>query len=178
MEALDRLSRRATQWLALLGFAGLLLLALMTSLDALLRSAFSAPIHGVNDVSAVVMAVVISACIPANLAQRRNITVEVLGSLLGKTVNQVLTLFAGVVVLVVIGLMAWKFIPYTEGMYLSGRQTWVLAWPVWPWWAAATLFLIFAAFVQALNVFADVMALIRMLRTRPADALSSERGLK
>lgn len=84
MDALDRFVRRATLWLALLGFAGLLLLAVMTSLDALLRSAFSAPLHGVNDVSAVVMAVVIASCIPANLAQRRNIAVEVLGASPGR----------------------------------------------------------------------------------------------
>lgn len=159
MDALDRFVRRATLWLALLGFAGLLLLAVMTSLDALLRSAFSAPLHGVNDVSAVVMAVVIASCIPANLAQRRNIAVEVLGGVAGPRTHRILTLFAGLVVLAFFGVMAWKFIPYAEGMYLSGRRTWVLAWPVWPWWAAAALFLVFAAAVQALNVLQDVIAL-------------------
>jgi len=159
LEALDRVTRRATQWLALVGFAGLLVLALMTSLDALMRFAFSAPIHGVNDVSSVVMAVVIASCIPANLAQRKNISVEVLGVILGPRANRILTLFAGLVVLVFIGLMAWKFIPYAQGMYDSGRRTWVLAWRVWPWWSVATLFLIFAAFVQALNVLQDILAL-------------------
>ncbi|WFE76462.1 TRAP transporter small permease [Roseinatronobacter sp. S2] len=153
-----------TQWLALIGFAGLLLLALMVSLDALMRFAFSAPIHGVNDVSSVVMAVVIASCIPANLAQRSNISVEVLGALVGPRTHQFLTLFAGIVVFVFIALMAWQFIPYSLRMHQSGRVTWVLAWQVWPWWSAATIFLIFAAFVQALNVINDMVGLNAVFR--------------
>ena len=47
-----------------------------------------------------------------------------------------------------------------QGMYLSGRRTWVLAWPVWPWWSAAALFLSVAVLVQALNVLRDLLALL------------------
>lgn len=164
MHALEETVRRATRWLALVGFAGLLLLAAMTSLDALLRSAFSAPIQGVNDVSSVVMAVVIASCVPANLAQRRNISVEVLGAMAGPRVNQLLTIFAGLVVLAFFAVMAWKFVPYAQGMYLSGRRTWVLGWPVWPWWSAAALFLALAVLVQALNVLHDLLALPAVFR--------------
>lgn len=70
--------------MALIGFFGLLVLALMTTLDIGSRWLFGAPIHGVNDVSAIVMAVVIAACMPANLAARQNITVEFLGNMLGR----------------------------------------------------------------------------------------------
>ena len=75
MDRLSEIIRRSTHWLSLVGFVGLFLLAIMSTLDALMRSFFSAPIHGVNDVSAVVMAVVIASCIPANLSGRKNITV-------------------------------------------------------------------------------------------------------
>ncbi len=161
MKVLDRAARRGTSWLALLGFMGLFILALMMTVDALMRSFFSAPLHGVNDVSAVVMAVVIASCIPANLAGRKNISVEVLGGVLGGTPNRVLRLFSSIVVLAFFALMAWKFIPFTESMFDSDRRTWVLSWPVWPWWAVATLFLAFAALIQASNVVHDVIALVR-----------------
>lgn len=169
MDRLDRFARRGTKWLSLVGFVGLFLLALMTTVDALSRSFFSAPIHGVNDVSAVVMAVVIASCIPANLAERKNISVEVLGSVLGRRADRILRLFSSVVVFLFVSLMAWKFIPYTQGMFESGRRTWVLAWPVWPWWSVATVFVAFAAVIQASNVVHDILDLLRPSR-RPHDA--------
>ena len=159
MNKLDAYLRRGAKWLALLGFAGLLMLAVMTTVDALLRSFFSAPIHGVNDVSAVVMAVVIASCIPANLADRRNISIEVLGAMLGFRANKLLQLFSSLVVFMVITVMAWQFIPFVEGTYTSERRTWVLAWPIWPWWSVATAFLYYAALIQALNVIKDIASL-------------------
>ena len=55
MARLDRVLRSGARWLALVGFAGLLALASMMTLDAILRTFFSSPLHGVNDVSAVVI---------------------------------------------------------------------------------------------------------------------------
>jgi len=157
----DELMRRGASWLALIGFAGLVVLASMTTMDALLRSFFSAPIQGVNDVSAVVMAVVIASCIPANLAERKNISVEVLGGVLGVRPNRWLRLLSSLVVLIFIAVMAWQFVPFTQGLHDSNRRTWVLAWTVWPWWGAATVFLVYATVIQLSNVVHDVMDLVR-----------------
>ncbi len=173
---LDRFLRIGARWLALVGFAGLLALALMMTADALLRTFFSAPLHGVNDVSAVVMAVVIASCIPANLADRKNISVEVLGAVLGVRTNEWLALFSSLVIFVVIALMAWEFIPFVEGMYTSGRRTWVLAWPIWPWWSVATVFLYYAALIQASNVIKDIDAVLRNDGPRAPDGGSVNKG--
>ncbi|WP_298493305.1 TRAP transporter small permease [uncultured Maritimibacter sp.] len=177
---LDRFLRIGARWLALVGFAGLLALAIMMTADALLRTFFSAPLHGVNDVSAVVMAVVIASCIPANLADRKNITVEVLGTMLGMRVNKLLTLFASLVVFAVILLMAVQFIPFVEGMYTSGRRTWVLAWPIWPWWSVATVFLYYAAIIQASNVIKDIGALFDNVSTRAPEhgPATTDKGMR
>ncbi|WP_407495714.1 TRAP transporter small permease [Pseudooceanicola sp. MF1-13] len=178
MANFDMALRRGANWLALIGFAGLFVLAVMTTIDALLRSIFSAPIHGVNDVSSVVMAIVIASCIPANLAGRKNISVEVLGAVLGVTVNNILRLFASLIVLAFIAVMAWEFIPFVEGVYSSGRRTWVLAWPIWPWWSVATVFLYYATVIQVSNVIHDVIALIEdrgpPAPDQPQDATKSE----
>lgn len=173
---LDRFLRIGARWLALVGFAGLLALAIMMTADAILRTFFSAPLHGVNDVSAVVMAVVIASCIPANLADRKNISVEVLGAVLGVRANEWLALFSSLVIFVVIALMAWEFIPFVEGMYTSGRRTWVLAWPIWPWWSVATVFLYYAALIQASNVIKDISAVIRNYGSRTPDGGSVNKG--
>jgi TRAP-type transport system small permease protein len=151
----------ASRVIALIGLFGLLALACMTTLDILLRWLFRAPIHGVNDVSSVVMAVVIAACIPANLAMKQNISVEVLGSFGGVRFRRFLNVVASICTLVFIVLMAWRFLPYAEGLRQTGDRTWVLGWPVWPWWMASTALIMLAAIVQVMVTALDVIALFR-----------------
>lgn len=146
---------RVSQAMALVGFFGLLVLALMTSFDVLSRWLFNAPIYGVNDVSAIVMAMVIAACLPANLAARQNITVEFLGNLLGPRAKAALDGFGGIVTLAFVAIMAWRFIPYTWEVTASGQTTWVLKIPVAPGWWIATAFLLLSVPVQLTVVAFD-----------------------
>lgn len=170
LEQLDRRVKSASRVIALIGLFGLLALAAMTTLDILLRWLFSAPLHGVNDVSSVVMAVVIAACIPANLAMKQNIAVEVLGNFGGVRFRRLLDVVASVCTLVFIVLMAWRFLPYAEGLRQTGDRTWVLAWPIWPWWMASTLLIMLAALVQVVVTAVDVIALVRGTPIEPQDA--------
>ncbi|MEO3385326.1 TRAP transporter small permease [Mesorhizobium sp. CAU 1741] len=170
MDQIDRRLRGAARVVALIGFFGLLLLAAMTTLDVLLRWLFQAPIHGVNDVSSVVMAVVIAACIPANLAMKQNITVEVFGALAGPRLHRFFDALASVATLIFMVLVAWRFIPYAEGLRETGDRTWVLAWPLWPWWMASTALMIFAAIVQAIVTLADLRAMILGIAPENDDA--------
>jgi TRAP-type C4-dicarboxylate transport system permease small subunit len=153
--------RAASQSLALLGFTGLLGLALMTSLDVFLRWLLGIPIQGVNDVSSVVMAVVVAACIPANLAMKQNISVEVLGSIGGGRFHRALDAFASSVTLAFIILIAWQFVPYTMNLRANGERTWVLGWPIWPWWFAVSAMMIFAAIIQLTVFVADLFRFVR-----------------
>lgn len=155
MDTLERHSKSAARILALLGFLGLFVLALMTTLDVVLRWLFSSPIQGVNDVSAVVMAVVIASCIPANLAMKQNIRVDILGAVAGNKVHLILDLFASLVTLAFIILIAWQFIPYVISLREAGERTWVLGWPVWPWWACASVLLCLSVLAQMVVTLAD-----------------------
>ncbi len=146
---------KVSRALALVGFFGLLVLALMTTLDIGSRWLFGAPIHGVNDVSAIVLAVVIAACVPANLAARQNITVEFLGNALGPRAKAFFDGFGGLFTLAFIGLMAWQFIPYSIEVTNSGQTTWVLKWPIGPGWWIATVFLLISVPVQLVVVMFD-----------------------
>lgn len=160
MQKISQLSKNVARGFALVGFAGLLVLALMTTLDVVLRWLFQMPIQGVNDVSSVVMAVVIAVCIPANLAMKQNINVEIFGSVAGSKVKAALDTFASMLTLVFISLIAWEFIPYAQSLQETGDRTWVLGWPVWPWWSAAALMMWFSAFVQMFVFLQDLQALI------------------
>ena len=172
MDQIDRRLKGVSRLVALIGFFGLLMLALMTALDVLLRWLFQAPIHGVNDVSSVVMAVVIAACIPANLAMKQNIAVEVLGTLGGTRLRRFLDLTASLFTLVFIVLIAWRFVPYAQGLRETGDRTWVLGWPLWPWWMASSALMIFAALVQTVVTVSDLRAFV--LGTPAADPVGSD----
>ncbi len=160
MRDVVRKSRAVARAFALVGFTGLLLLALMTSLDVLLRWLFNMPIQGVNDVSSVVMAVVIAVCIPANLAMKQNIKVEVFGAIAGNRLNAILEVFASLLTLVFIVAIATQFVPYASGLKETGDRTWVLGWPVWPWWSVAAAMMWVAVCIQAIVVLDDIFALV------------------
>lgn len=146
---------KVSRAMALIGFLGLLILALMTSIDITSRAMFGAPLHGVNDVSAIVMAIVIAACVPANLAARQNITVEFLGNMLGRRGKAFLDGFGGLFTLGFIALMAWQFIPYSMEVTQSGQTTWVLKLPIAPGWWIATVLLVISVPVQFVVVLFD-----------------------
>jgi TRAP-type C4-dicarboxylate transport system permease small subunit len=147
--------------MALIGFFGLLVLALMTTLDVGSRWLFGAPIHGVNDVAALVMAVVIAACMPANLAARQNITMAFLGNALGPRCKAFLDGVGGLFTLVFVGLMAWQFIHYSIEITNSGQTTWVLRLPIAPGWWIATALLLISVPVQLVVVLFDFVRAFR-----------------
>ena len=115
------------------------------------------PIDGVNDVSAIVMAVVIAACLPANLAERQNITVEFLGNVLGWRGKAVLDTFGSLVTLIFVALVAWRFVPYTIEITHAHQTTWVLKLPVAPGWWVATVMLVLSVPVQLMVLVSDVV---------------------
>lgn len=155
----DRLWLRVVQinrTLALVAFCGLLLLAVMTALDVVSRWLLSVPLHGVNDVSAVMLAVIITACLPANLAQRQNITVEFLGNHLGGRGAAALNAFGSFATLAFVSLMSWRFVLYAQELSASGQTTWVLRLPVAPAWWLATGFLFLSVPAQLMVLVFDL----------------------
>lgn len=160
MKLLFQLPEKLAYLLALVGFAGLLILAVMVVADIVLRAVADYPLQGVNDVAAVVMAVVVSACIPNSLLARQNISIEVLGQVIGGRMRYLIDLFASLVVLLFFVLMAWQFIHYSASISASGEQTWVLKWPVGPWWWAATACFFVSVLAQMLVVSQDAARLL------------------
>lgn len=159
-EAIHKLAHTIARYLALLGFTGLLVLSILVVADILLRTLIGYPLKGVNDISAMVMALVISACIPQSLFIKQSISVEVLGDVLGGRGKLVLDMIASLAVLVFFSLMAWQLLPYAASITASGERTWVLRWPVGPWWYAAAACFVFSAVVQLLVVIDDVLSVL------------------
>jgi len=140
-------ARRAARALALLGAGLLLVLALGTVLDVLLRYVFARPIRGFVDVAALGGAVALSACMPHVVAIRGHIGVDALGRRLGGAAQRLLERLGALATALFFALMAWQYARFTLELWHNGETTSVLRWPVWPWWAAVTGFVALTAMV-------------------------------
>ncbi|MGE0746102.1 MAG: TRAP transporter small permease [Rhodospirillales bacterium] len=139
---------RAVRLIAAVGLAGLIALAVLTVADVLLRWLFSAPIDGAGEIAKLLIAVVIAAFFPAALAERQHIVID-FAKLLGPRIDRALAVFADIVTLAFFAAVAWRFVLYTAELARSGETTWILGWPVAPWWIAVTALVAVCLPVQA-----------------------------
>lgn len=144
---------RAAAALALAAVVGLLLLALATALDVLLRYVFASPIRGFVDIASLAGAVLLAACFPYVLVVRANISVDMLGRRLGGAFKTALDRFAALVTAAFFVLMAWQYVRFALEMRETAQVIPVLRWGVWPWWAAVALFIVLAAAAAVLTAW-------------------------
>lgn len=146
---IDRASRALAQALAVLGLGVLLAFAVMTMADGLLRFFFAHPIDVVRDASSLVAAFSVACCLPVAIVERSNITIRFLSRLVGARGAQVADVAAAILIEVILILMTWQFVLFTEQAVASGSATWMLRIPAAPVWAAVTFILGISALLQA-----------------------------
>ncbi len=151
-ERLERAVTRITRMIALIGLVGLLTLALATVLDVMLRWIFNSPIVGLNDTYSLFAALIIASCFPLCIYRRGNITIRFLGNILGTRARNILDVFGGLVSLMIFSIMAWQLWRYTDQLARDGETTWVLNWPVSPWWRVVSILIIICAPVTLITV--------------------------
>lgn len=136
---------RLAERLACAAMAGLLLLAVATVGDIVMRYVFARPIRGFVDIAALAGAVLLAACMPYVLACRGNIAVDALGQRLGGRWRRGLDRFAALVSTAFFALMAWQYLRFAAELHDTAQTIPVLRWAVWPWWAAVALCIVVAA---------------------------------
>ena len=156
LKTLESRGDRVARFGALCGIVGLVALALMTIADVLMRWLFNEPIDGVADVGPLIVAITVSATFPFAVAGRYHIRITFLGNLMDRTRAAWLNAFATIVTTGFFILFAWQFILHTINVDARGETTWVLRWPVAPWWAVVTLFLVLCAVLQIIVLFAQL----------------------
>ena len=141
------LLHRASERLAWAAVFGLLALAVLTTLDVLLRWLFAKPIPGVVDVVTLAGAVLLAACMPWIAASRGHIAIDTLGRAAGPRAKRALDLFGAFVTFAFFAVLAWQYVGFAREMYETGERMPVLRWPVWPWWTAVAACIAFTALV-------------------------------
>ena len=151
MSSSPTLESRIIRWsqvVSLIGLIGLLILAAMTVAEALLRWLLDFPILGIPDVSSLVITVAVASCFPLVFAERRNITVRLVGNLLGQRISMVLEAFGYLVSIGIFCLMVWQLWIFTGEVAASHETTVVVRLPIAPWYRAATLLVALCVPVQ------------------------------
>ena len=148
----------ATRPIASIGVAGMLIGAGATVLDVLMRWFFNAPFPALNEVIAMLFAVAITSTLPAGLANKVNLRIDLLTRFMTRRLGLWLDAIGGVFLLVFFVVLAWQIALYAEQLAEQGRATVMLGLPEAPFIYAVALLLAIACFVQlvvTLNHFAQ-----------------------
>ena len=155
MSRLDRLIHQATDAthrIALVGFTGLVLLALLTFYDGAARYLDLPRVTGFSDFGELLFPIIIASCFPALLIQQKNLTIRVLGRLTTDSIAQWADLVAAVAVLIFFTLLALQFVQMTLDFHSAGRTTATIEIPTALFWMIATSILWLCVPIQLLVV--------------------------
>jgi tripartite ATP-independent transporter DctM subunit len=172
MSPADRLERYCvilTRPIAFIGVLGMLTAAGITVADVLMRWLASTAITALNEITAMVFAVAVSACIPAGLAGGVNLKVDILARWLTGRAAAWLDALGGMLLLIFFAVLAWRIAGFADSLAEQGRTTLILGWPMAPFMYAVALLLGIGTLVQAVLA---ANATRRALAHRP----SSERA--
>jgi tripartite ATP-independent transporter DctM subunit len=154
--AFDRRCLAVTQRLAFAGVLAMLAVALVTTADILLRWLANKPIHGLNEIVGVGMAIAVAATFPAGASQRVNLTIDLLQSRVSERVLAWLNVFGSAALLVFYVLLAWRIGGYAWKLQQSGAVTIFVQLPLAPFVWTIAAFLAVSAMVQVIALFVSV----------------------
>ena len=152
---------KGTDTLALIGFAGLVAICLVTMYDGLARYTGFPRVYGLRDFGEVIFAVLIACCFPIGLLRNQNIAITFLGQGLGKRFGtgptRWLNLLAAALTLVAFVMITWALLERAAGLGDRTTRTGVMSVAPWVW--GATSILCLAVLIQVWVTVARIMEL-------------------
>jgi C4-dicarboxylate transporter DctM subunit len=155
-DALDRRCLAVTRQVAFSGVIAMLAVAFVTTADVLMRWLANAPIHGLNEMVGVGMAVAVAATFPAGASQRVNLTIDLLQNRINERLLAWLKVGGGAALLVFYVLLAWRIGAYAWKLQQSGAVTIFVQLPMAPFVWVIAAFVAISAIVQIIALFVSV----------------------
>ena len=150
-----------TRTVAIIGFCGLVVMALLITWDGAARYLDLPRITGFSDYGEVVYPLVIASCFPAGLLRQTNVTVRVFGAIGGPRLNAALELFGAVVTLAFFAILVWQFVLLAGQYGDGGRTTRTIGLPLAPWFWGCVAIMALCVPVQVYVVWSWARALFR-----------------
>ena len=142
--------------LAVAGLSLLLILAVFTLLDGLLRAVANTPIDLVREIGDMIAAICGACCLPIVLLQRSNIVLRLFARILPSSGVRVIDTLAALVIEIVMIGIAWQFWLFGIKTMRAGDITWLLNWPKAPFWFVVDGVLWVAVVVQTLVLIEEM----------------------
>jgi len=138
MQRLERRFLFVARIAAMIGALFLLLVAGLSVVDIATREVSGQPIRGAGDIAQRLTILIIAACFPAGLLERRQIKVTFLGSILPRIANRALEIFGALLTGLMFLAMANYVTLHAQRVSASHEYSMVLNWPIAPWWWVAS----------------------------------------
>jgi tripartite ATP-independent transporter DctM subunit len=153
------------QRVSFVGVIGILAVAGLMVLDVVLRAAFDAPISGLNEVVALFLAVAVAACLPAGIARRIGLDIDIMSRWLSPSALEWLKIVGHFVLLAFLIVLSWRLAVFTLGVERSDLTTMILGWPQAPFFWAVTALLVVCIPFQLVVACASVAAMCQTSRS-------------
>jgi C4-dicarboxylate transporter DctM subunit len=137
-----------TRPLAAIGVAGMLIAAAATVVDVALRGLVHSGVMALNEITAMVFAVAITACIPAGLAGGVNLKIDIFARWITGRLSAWLDALGALSLVVFFALLTYQVWLYADALAVQGRTTVILGWRIAPFMYAVTLLLAIGTLVQ------------------------------
>jgi TRAP-type C4-dicarboxylate transport system permease small subunit len=156
VSAIEKTITATANAIAVAGLFVLLVLAVFTLFDGLLRAFANFPLDLVREVGDLVAAICGACCLPIALLHRNNITLRIFDKILPPMGVRIVDIFASLLVEIVMIAMACEFYLHSVKTMDAGDVTWLLNVPKAPFWFAVDAVLWVAVLVQTFVLFQDL----------------------
>lgn len=141
MQRIEDFMTHALRVIAVIGALCLLAVACLSVIDISVREASGRPLHWAHDISTLLIIVIVAACFPAGLMERRQIKVTIIEGFVGPRANRIMRLVAELLTVFMFVCMAWYLTQYAIKVDARDEVSMVMGLPVAPfWWVATGLF--------------------------------------
>lgn len=145
---------RGSRFLAILGMLAMVLVALYTVADVLLRYFLNAPLPGAVDIVSYGLALAVGAVMPWGLYSGQHVAVPLLVDRLPGALRRLADALVMSLVAVFLLVLTWRLALFAAGRFETGETMWILGIVLWPFWAAVAVMFALACVVQTVLALA------------------------
>jgi len=153
---IERAVQRFAQAISVLAVVVMLLIACVTLADVLGRWLLGMSVAAMNEIVSMGFAVAVAATLPAGVAMRANLRVNLLEDLMSERVRAWLGVMGSVLLIGFFALLAWRMQVLGDTMLLRGRTTAIMKIPVGPVYLAVAGLAALAALGQTVLTLIDI----------------------
>ena len=167
LELLKGTERRCvalTERISFIGVMGMLAIAGLTVADVVLRATANAPLTGLNEIVSLTLAIAVAACLPAGVARRIGLDIDILSRILSPALQARLRMIGQFVLLAFLIVLAWRVGDFARGLEANKLTTIILGLPQAPFIWAVTALLAICIPVQLVVACADLLECVRGAR--------------